>query len=164
MTHNTPHPNPLRRLTLVAMGRVATMAALLALLAFTATGCRPVHYITTNRTTHTTDTVERWHVRLDSVMVADSVSLTRWQRGDTVYVEKTRLAIRNRVILQHDTLWRTAIRHDTIAVTDKPAKAGTGGRILQNQSNFANTLKLLIVLAALVLLCVWVKKVDKFRS
>lgn len=160
MTH-TPHPNPLRRLTLVAMGRVAIMAALLALLAFTATSCRPVHYITTNRATHTTDTVERWHVRLDSVVVADSVSLTRWQRGDTVYVEKTRLVIRNRVTLHHDTLWRTAIRHDTIAVTtDKPAKA----QIRQNRSNFANTLKLLIVLAALVLLCLWVKKVDKFRS
>lgn len=159
MTHNTPHRNPLRRLTLVAMGRVATMAALLALLAFTATGCRHVHYITTNRTTHTTDTVERWHVRLDSVVVADSVSLTRWQRGDTVYVEKTRHVIRNRVTLHHDTLWRTAIRHDTIATTTpQPAKAGTGGRILQNRSNFANTLKLLIVLAALVLLCVWGKK------
>lgn len=160
MTH-TPHTNPLRRLTLVAMGRVAVMAALLALLAFTATSCRPVRYITTNRATHTTDTVERWHVRLDSVLVADSVSLTRWQRGDTVYVEKTRHVIRNRVTLQHDTLWRTAIRHDTITVTtDKPAKA----QIRQNRSNFANTLKQLIVLAALVLLCVWVKKVDKFRS
>lgn len=157
MTHNTPHRNPLRRLTLVALGRMALMAALLALLAITATSCRQVHYITTNRTTHTTDTVERWHVRLDSVVVADSVSLTRWQRGDTVYVEKTRHIIRNRVIMQHDTLWRTAIRHDTIVTTDKP-KAGTGGRILQNQSNFANTLKLLIVLAALVLLCVYVKK------
>lgn len=153
----TPHHQHLKRLTLVAMGRVAIMAALLALLALTATGCRQVHYITTNRTTHTTDTVERWHVRLDSVLVADSVNLTRWQRGDTVFIEKTRLKIRNRVILQHDTLWRTAIRHDTIVTTDKP-KAGTGGRILQNQSNFANTLKLLIVLAALVLLCVYVKK------
>lgn len=150
----TPHHQHLKRLTLVAMGRVAIMAALLALLALTATSCRQVHYITTNRTTHTTDTVERWHVRLDSVLVADSVALTRWQRGDTVYVEKTRLKIRNRVILQHDTLWRTAIRHDTIVTTDKPAKA----QIRQNRSNFANTLKLLIVLAALVLLCVYVKK------
>ena len=155
MTTHRPHTNPLRRLTLVAMGRVAIMAALLALLAFTATSCRQVHYITTNRATHTTDTVERWHVRLDSVLVADSVSLTRWQRGDTVYVEKTRLVIRNRVTLQHDTLWRTAIRHDTIATTAKP-KAGTGGGILQNRSNFP--LKLLIVLAALVLLCAYVKK------
>nr|DAW09930.1 MAG TPA: hypothetical protein [Caudoviricetes sp.] len=155
MTHNTPHRNPLRGLTLAALGRVATMAALLALLALTATSCRQVHYITTNRTTHTTDTVERWHVRLDSVLVADSVALTRWQRGDTVYVEKTRLKIRNRVTLQHDTLWRTAIRHDTIVTTDKP-KAGTGGGILQNQSKFP--LKLLIVLAALVLLCLYVKK------
>lgn len=153
MTH-TPHTNPLRRLTLVAMGRVAIMAALLALLAFTATSCRQVHYITTNRATHTTDTVERWHVRLDSVLVADSVSLTQWQRGDTVYVEKTRLVIRNRVTLHHDTLWRTAIRHDTIAVTDKPARA----QIRQNRSNFANTIKALIILAALVLLCVYVKK------
>lgn len=152
MTHNTPHRNPLRGLTLAALGRVATMAALLALLALTATGCRPVHYITTNRATHTTDTVERWHVRLDSVLVADSVSLTRWQRGDTVYVEKTRHVIRNRVILQHDTLWRTAIRHDTIVTTDKPAKA----QIRQNRSNFP--LKLFIALAALVLLCLYVKK------
>ena len=142
----------------MALGRVATMAALLALLAFTATSCRQVHYITTNRTTHTTDTVERWHVRLDSVLVADSVSLAQWQRGDTVYVEKTRHVIRNRVILQHDTLWRTAIRHDTIATEAKPAKAGTGGRILQNRSNFANTLKRLIVLVPLVLLCVYMKK------
>lgn len=156
MTHNTPHRNPLRRLTLVAMGRVATMAALLALLAFTATGCRPVHYITTNRTTHTTDTVERWHVRLDSVVVADSVSLTRWQRGDTVYVEKTRHVIRNRVILQHDTLWRTAIRHDTIAVTTTPQPAKA--QIRPILSNFDNIIKLLIVLAALVLLCLYVKK------
>lgn len=163
MTH-APHPNPLRRLTLMAIGRVAIMAALLALLAFTVTSCRQVHYITTNRTTHTSDTVERWHARLDSVLVADSVALTRWQRGDTVYIEKTRHVIRNRVTLQHDTLWRTAIRHDTIATTGKPAKAGTGGRILQNLSNFANTIKLLIVLAALVLLCLWVKKVDKSRS
>lgn len=151
MTHNTPHRNPLRRLTLMALGRVATMAALLA---FTATSCRQVHYITTNRTTHTTDTVERWHVRLDSVLVADSVSLTQWQRGDTVYVEKTRHVICNRVTLQHDTLWRTAVRHDTIATVAKPAKA----QIRQNQSNFANTIKLLIVLASLVLLCVYVKK------
>ena len=142
----------------MALGRMATMAAPLALLALTATSCRQVHYITTNRTTHTTDTVERWHVRLDSVVVADSVSLTRWQRGDTVYVEKTRLAIRNRVILQHDTLWRTAIRHDTISTEAKPAKAGTGGRILQNRSNFANTLKRLIVLVPLVLLCVSMEK------
>lgn len=152
MTHNTPHRNPLKGLTLAALGRVATMAALLALLALTATGCRQVHYITTNRTTHTTDTVERWHVRLDSVLVADSATLTRWQRGDTVFVEKTRLKIRNRVILQHDTLWRTAIRHDTIVTEAKPAKA----QIRQNQSNFP--LKLLIVLAVLVLLCLYVKK------
>lgn len=152
----TPQHQHLKRLTLAALGRVATMAALLALLAITATGCRQVHYITTNRTTHTTDTVERWHVRLDSVVVADSVALTRWQRGDTVFVEKTRLKIRNRVTLQHDTLWRTAIRHDTIVTTDKPAKAGTRGGILQNRLNFP--LKLLIVLAALVLLCVYVKK------
>lgn len=158
MTHNTPHRNPLRRLTLVAMGRVAIMAALLALLAFTTTSCRPVHYITTNRATHTTDTVERWHVRLDFVLVADSVSLTRWQRGDTVYVEKTRLVIRNRVTLHHDTLWRTAIRHDTIAVTtDKPAKAAKA-QIRPILSKFANIIKLLIVLAALVLLCLYVKK------
>lgn len=157
MTH-TPHSNPLRRLTLVAMGRVAIMAALLALLAFTTTSCRPVHYITTNRTTHTTDTVERWHVRLDSVVVADSVALTRWQRGDTVYVEKTRHVIRNRVTLHHDTLWRTAIRHDTIAVTtDKPAKAAKA-QIRPILSKFANIIKLLIVLAALVLLCLYVKK------
>ncbi len=162
MTRNTPHRNPLRGLTLAALGRVAIMAALLALLAITATGCRQVHYITTNRTTHTTDTVERWHVRLDSVVVADSVSLTQWQRGDTVYVEKTRLVIRNRVTLHHDTLWRTATRHDTIVTTAKP-KAGTGGRILQNRSNFANTLKRLIVLVPLVLLCVW-GKLKKFRS
>ena len=154
MTHNTPHRNPLRRLTLAALGRVATMAALLALLALTATGCRQVHYITTNRATHTTDTVERWHVRLDSVLVADSVSLAQWQRGDTVYVEKTRHVIRNRVILQHDTLWRTAIRHDTIVTTDKPAKA----QIRQNRSNFANNLKVLIALVSLVLLCLYVKK------
>lgn len=158
MTPHTPHRNPLRRLTLVALGRMATMAALLALLALTATSCRQVHYITTNRTTHTTDTVERWHVRLDSVVVADSVSLAQWQRGDTVYVEKTRLVIRNRVTLHHDTLWRTAIRHDTIAVTtDKPAKA----QIRQNRSKFANTLKLLIVLAAI---CLAAKKLKKFRS
>lgn len=157
MTH-APHSNPLRRLTLVAMGRVAIMAALLALLAFTTTSCRQVHYITTNRATHTTDTVERWHVRLDSVVVADSVSLTRWQRGDTVYVEKTRLVIRNRVTLHHDTLWRTAIRHDTIAVTtDKPAKAAKA-QIRPILSKFANIIKLLIVLAALVLLCLYVKK------
>lgn len=155
-----PHHQHLKRLTLAALGRVAIMAALLALFAITATSCRPVHYITTNRTTHTTDTVERWHVRLDSVVVADSVNLTRWQRGDTVFVEKTRLKIRNRVTLQHDTLWRTAIRHDTITVTDKPAKA----QIRQNRSNFANTIKLLIVLAALVLLCVWAKKVEKLKS
>lgn len=154
MTHNTPHRNPLRRLTLAVLGRVAIMAALLALLALTATGCRQVHYITTNRTTHTTDTVERWHVRLDSVVVADSVSLARWQRGDTVYVEKTRHAIRNRVILHHDTLWRTAIRHDTIAVTTTPQPAKAQNR--QILSNFP--LKLFIVLAALVLLCVYVKK------
>lgn len=156
MTHTTPHRNPLRRLTLVALGRMALMAALLALLAFTATSCRQVHYITTNRATHTTDTVERWHVRLDSVVVADSVALTQWQRGDTIYVEKTRLVIRNRVTLQHDTLWRTATRHDTIAVTTEKPKAGTGGGILQNRSNFP--LKLFIVLAALVLLCAYVKK------
>lgn len=153
MTQNTPHRNPLKGLTLAALGRVATMAALLALLAVTATSCRQVHYITTNRATHTTDTVERWHVRLDSVLMADSVALTQWQRGDTVYVEKTRHVIRSRVILQHDTLWRTAIRHDTVTVTaDKPAKA----QIRQNRSNFP--LKLLIVLAALVLLCVYVKR------
>lgn len=155
MTHTR---SPLRRLSLAALGRVATMAALLALLAFTATGCRPVHYITTNRTTHTTDTVERWHVRLDSVVVADSVSLTQWQRGDTVYVEKTRLVIRNRVTLHHDTLWRTAIRHDTITMTTDKPKAGTRGGILQNRSNFANTLKGLIALVSLVLLCLYVKK------
>lgn len=154
MTHTTPHRNPLRRLALVALGRMALMAALLALLAITATSCRQVHYITTNRTTHTTDTVERWHVRLDSVVVADSVATASWQRGDTVFIEKTRLKIRNRVILQHDTLWRTAIRHDTITTEAKPAKA----QIRQNQSNFANTLKLLIVLASLVLLCLYVKK------
>ena len=146
--------NHLRRAALVALGRMAIMAALLALLAMTATSCRPVRYITTNRTTHTTDTVERWHVRLDSVVVADSVATTRWQRGDTVFIEKTRLKIRNRVTLQHDTLWRTAIRHDTIATTAKP----DGTKIRQNRSNFATVLKLLIVLAALVLLCVWQKK------
>lgn len=109
-----------RRLALVAIGRIAMMAALLALMALTTTSCRQAHYLTTWRNTHTTDTLVQWRTRVDSVLVADSVALTQWQRGDTVYIEKTALRIRNRVIVQHDTLWRTRLTADTARITQLP--------------------------------------------
>lgn len=58
----------------------------------------------------------------DSVLVRDSIYVSRWTEGDTVYVTKDRWRVRERLL--RDTLYRvrtdTVMRADTITVI-KPA-------------------------------------------
>lgn len=86
---------------------VATIiAAVTLVLALALCGCTTTKYVPVERVTHHTDTLYRSRLRVDSVIMRDSVAVV--QRGDTVFVEKYR------------DRWHTREKTDTVyqAVAD----------------------------------------------
>ena len=72
--------------------------------------CKQVEYIHT----HTNDTIHRENVRIDSVMLTDSVFLHVHTIGDTVYSEKVKVVYRDRYKYVYDTTYISRV--DTIRI------------------------------------------------
>lgn len=72
--------------------------------------CKQVEYIHT----HTNDTIYRENVRIDSVMLTDSVFLRVHTIGDTVYSEKVKVVYRDRYKYVYDTTYISRV--DTIRI------------------------------------------------
>lgn len=72
--------------------------------------CKQVEYIHT----HTNDTIYRENVRIDSVMLTDSVFLRVHTKGDTVYSEKVKVVYRDRYKYVYDTTYISRV--DTIRI------------------------------------------------
>lgn len=72
--------------------------------------CKQVEYIHT----HTNDTIYRENVKIDSVMLTDSVFLRVHTKGDTVYSEKVKVVYRDRYKYVYDTTYIS--RLDTIRI------------------------------------------------
>lgn len=73
-------------------------------------GCTTTKYVPVESVTQRTDTVRELMLRVDSVVVRDSVVVA--QRGDTVYVNRWR--DRYRVKMQTDTVYRSVT--DSVSV------------------------------------------------
>lgn len=52
-----------------------------------------------------TETLHSGTVRIDSVRILDSVYVDTYSKGDTVYLEKTKVVYRDRIKIVHDTLY-----------------------------------------------------------
>lgn len=87
------------------IGRLVTLVAVLLL-----ASCKQVEYIHT----HTNDTIYRENVRIDSVMLTDSVFLRVHTMGDTVYSEKVKVVYRDRYKYVYDTTYISRV--DTIRI------------------------------------------------
>lgn len=72
--------------------------------------CKQVEYIHT----HTNDTIYRENVKIDSVMLTDSVFLRVYTKGDTVYSEKVKVVYRDRYKYVYDTTYISRV--DTIRI------------------------------------------------
>jgi hypothetical protein len=72
--------------------------------------CKEVEYIHT----HTNDTIYRENVKIDSVMLTDSVFLRVHTKGDTVYSEKVKVVYRDRYKYVYDTTYISRV--DTIRI------------------------------------------------
>ena len=87
------------------IGRLVTLVAVLLLVS-----CKQVEYIHT----HTTDTLYRENVKIDSVMLTDSVFLRVHTKGDTVYSEKVKVVYRDRYKYVYDTTYISRV--DTVRI------------------------------------------------
>lgn len=82
-------------------------------------GCRTKYIeVPSSHTEYVTRTDTLRMVTRDSILVRDSVYVSRWTEGDTVYVTKDRWSVRERLL--RDTLYKvrtdTVMRADTITV------------------------------------------------
>lgn len=75
-------------------------------------GCKQVEYIPVESVVK--DTIYKESVKIDSVLITDSVYLHIRTVGDTVYSEKTKVVYRDRFSLKHDTVFMS--RTDTIKI------------------------------------------------
>lgn len=75
-------------------------------------GCKQVEYIPVESVVK--DTIYRESVKIDSVLITDSVYLHIHTVGDTVYSEKTKVVFRDRFKYERDTVYLH--RTDTIKV------------------------------------------------
>lgn len=87
------------------IGGFVTLVAVLLL-----ASCKQVEYIHT----HTNDTIYRENVKIDSVMLTDSVFLRVHTKGDTVYSEKVKVVYRDRYKYVYDTTYISRV--DTIRI------------------------------------------------
>lgn len=109
-----------------------------------ACSCTRKVYIPIEKTTIRQDTLRQTALRIDSVLMRDTVHIRTI--GDTVYTTTTRW--RDRYRERHDTLWRTQIRTDTIPVTIQVPAPKTAADII---ITIAGKTFLLLLLLALIL-------------
>lgn len=120
------------------IGRLVTLVAVLLLVS-----CKQVEYIPIESVVK--DTIYRENVRLDSVMLTDSVFLHVHTIGDTVYSEKVKVVYRDRYKYVYDTTYISRV--DTIRVPVPTERKATLWE--QTKENLSG----LIRLAGLIVFC-----------
>lgn len=86
-----------------------------ALLHVLLSGCAS-HRVTVGGSTQKTDTVYRMNMVRDTVLVRDSVLVSIFSAGDTVYKTREVWRWRDRVNVRVDTVYKNAVRVDTVRV------------------------------------------------
>lgn len=86
-----------------------------ALLHVLLSGCAS-HRVTVGGSTHRTDTVYRMNMVRDTVLVKDSVLVSIFSAGDTVYKTREVWRWRDRTNVRVDTVYKSALRVDTVRV------------------------------------------------
>ena len=72
--------------------------------------------VTVGGSTHRTDTVYRMNMVRDTVLVKDSVLVSIFSAGDTVYKTREVWRWRDRTNVRVDTVYKNAVRVDTVRV------------------------------------------------
>lgn len=90
-------------------------ALLCALLHVLLSGCAS-RRVTVGGSTHKADTVYRMNVVRDTVLVKDSVLVSIFSAGDTVYKTREVWRWRDRTKVRVDTVYKSAVRVDTVRV------------------------------------------------
>lgn len=72
--------------------------------------------VTVGGSTHRTDTVYRMNMVRDTVLVKDSVLVSIFRAGDTVYKTREVWRWRDRTKVRVDTVYKSAVRVDTVRV------------------------------------------------
>lgn len=88
---------------------------LCALLHVLLSGCAS-HRVTVGGSTQKTDTVYRMNMVRDTVLVKDSVLVSIFNAGDTVYKTREVWRWRDRTKVRVDTVYKSAVRVDTVRV------------------------------------------------
>lgn len=88
---------------------------LCALLHVLLCGCAS-HRVTVGGSTQKTDTVYRMNMVRDTVLVKDSVLVSIFNTGDTVYKTREVWRWRDRTNVRVDTVYKSAVRVDTVRV------------------------------------------------
>lgn len=88
---------------------------LCALLHVLLSGCAS-RRVTVGGSTHKADTVYRMNVVRDTVLVKDSVLVSVFSAGDTVYKTREVWRWRDRTNVRVDTVYKSAVRVDTVRV------------------------------------------------
>lgn len=86
-----------------------------ALLHVLLSGCAS-HRVTVGGSTQKTDTVYRMNMVRDTVLVRDSVLVSFFSAGDTVYKTREVWRWRDRTKVRVDTVYKNAVRVDTVRV------------------------------------------------
>lgn len=86
-----------------------------ALLHVLLSGCAS-HRVTVRGSTQKTDTVYRMNMVRDTVLVKDSVLVSIFRAGDTVYKTREVWRWRDRTNVRVDTVYKNAVRVDTVRV------------------------------------------------
>lgn len=83
------------------------------------TGCKTIRYIPVE--TVRTDTVSVIQAKKDSIYRLDSVFVARYEKGETIYIDKTKYVKDVHNVYLHDTIYRAT--HDTVPKkVEVPAK------------------------------------------
>lgn len=88
---------------------------LCALLHVLLSGCAS-RRVTVGGSTHRTDTVYKMNMVRDTVLVKDSVLVSIFSAGDTVYKTREVWRWRDRTNVRVDTVYKSAVRVDTVRV------------------------------------------------
>lgn len=102
--------------------RAATLSGIYAaifaagwLLALLLTGCRgATEYVTVEKVVERTDTVREVRLLRDTAHVRDSVFLTQYMLGDTLYIVKYKERVEYRERVKRDTVYKS--KRDSVAV------------------------------------------------
>lgn len=100
---------------MIKLLRRAAIFALGWLLTLLLTGCRgATEYVAVEKVVERTDTVREVRLLRDTAHVRDSVFLTQYLRGDTMYVVKYKERVEYRERVKRDTVYRS--KRDSVAV------------------------------------------------